>query len=54
MTGLIYGLIETFQLGLGFPVFGALVIILGVQAFFFGLLNDQISQMRREGFKDLE
>jgi glycosyltransferase involved in cell wall biosynthesis len=54
IAGLVYGLIETFQYGLGFPVFGAVVIILGVQAFFFGLLNDQISQMRREGFKDLE
>ena len=54
LGGLIYGIVETITAGLGFPVFGALIIILGVQSFFFGLLNDQISQLRREGFEDIE
>ena len=54
IAGAIYGFIETITVGLGFPVFGALVIILGVQSFFFGLLNDQVSQLRREGFEDVE
>lgn len=52
--GTIYGIIETITVGQGFPVFGALVIILGVQAFFFGLLNDQISLQRRERFEKYE
>jgi glycosyltransferase involved in cell wall biosynthesis len=46
--GSLYGFVEAFSVREGFPVFGALIIILGVQALFFGLLNDQISLMRRE------
>jgi glycosyltransferase involved in cell wall biosynthesis len=51
LIGMVYGLIETFAVRQGFPVFGALVIILGVQTLFFGLLNDQISLQRRERFE---
>lgn len=50
LVGTIYGLFEAFSVRQGFPVFGALLIILGVQSFFFGLLNDQISAQRRERF----
>lgn len=50
-VGLSYGMIEAISLRQGFPVFGALIIILGVQSLFFGLLNDQISLLRREGFE---
>lgn len=46
IPGSVYGLIETFTKGLGFPIFATLVIILGVQALFFGLLADQISALR--------
>jgi glycosyltransferase involved in cell wall biosynthesis len=49
-SGLLYGLIKARQVGLGFPVLAALVVILGVQSFFFGLLCDQISALRRERF----
>ena len=48
LVGSIYGLVEAFAQREGFPVLGALVIILGVQSLFFGLLNDQVSLMRRE------
>lgn len=50
LTGLVYGFAKAFIVGLGFPVLAALVVILGVQAFFFGFLGDQISAMRRERF----
>jgi glycosyltransferase involved in cell wall biosynthesis len=50
--GSIYGFAEAISLRQGFPVFGALIIILGVQSLFFGLLNDQISLLRRERFTD--
>jgi glycosyltransferase involved in cell wall biosynthesis len=48
--GLIYGFIKASMIHLGFPIFASLLIILGVQSFFFGLLCDQISAMRREKF----
>ncbi len=45
-----YGFLKASLNGLGFPVLAALVIILGVQSFFFGLLCDQVSALRREKF----
>ncbi len=48
--GLAYGFIKAGINHLGFPVFASLLIILGVQSFFFGLLCDQISALRRERF----
>lgn len=48
LAGLIYGFYKAFTVHLGFPVFGTLVILLGIQSFFFGLLCDQISALRRE------
>jgi len=54
LVGTVYGFAEAIALREGFPVFGALLIILGVQAFFFGLLSDQISQQRRERFEAYE
>ncbi len=50
LIGLIYGFAKALIVGLGFPVLAALIVILGVQAFFFGFLGDQISAMRRERF----
>ncbi len=51
VLGSIYGFAEAISVREGFPVFAALIIILGVQAFFFGLLSDQVSQLRRERFE---
>ena len=51
VIGSIYGFYEAIRFREGFPVFAALIIILGVQSFFFGLLSDQISTMRREKFE---
>ncbi len=51
LGGSVYGFYEALSVREGFPVFAALVIILGVQAFFFGLLSDQVSQLRRERFE---
>jgi glycosyltransferase involved in cell wall biosynthesis len=50
-TGCIYGFYEAIRFREGFPVFAALIIILGVQSLFFGLLSDQVSTMRRERFE---
>lgn len=48
-----YGLIKMLlsEERLGFPVFASLVILLGVQALFFGLLSDQISAARLESLE---
>jgi len=48
VIGLFYGFYKALTVHLGFPVFGTLVISLGIQSFFFGLLCDQISALRRE------
>ena len=50
ISGSIYGVIKALLVGLGIPVLAALVVILGLQSFFFGLLCDQISALRRERF----
>jgi glycosyltransferase involved in cell wall biosynthesis len=50
-AGLIYGLYRAYAERLGFPVLGALAVILGIQILVFGLLADQISALRRERFE---
>jgi glycosyltransferase involved in cell wall biosynthesis len=50
LTGLVYGLIKAFLNRLGFPVLASLLVILGVQSFFFGFVGDQIGALRRERF----
>jgi glycosyltransferase involved in cell wall biosynthesis len=50
LMGFVYGFIKASVIHLGFPTFAAVLITLGVQSFFFGLLCDQISAMRREKF----
>jgi glycosyltransferase involved in cell wall biosynthesis len=50
-AGAVYGIARAVVNGQGIPVLAALVIILGVQSFFFGLLCDQISAHRRERFR---
>ena len=51
LGGLIYGVPKAINTRTGFPVLAALVVILGLQAFFFGLLADQVSQSRLERFE---
>jgi glycosyltransferase involved in cell wall biosynthesis len=48
--GAVYGVIKASINNLGIPVLALLVIVLGIQSFFFGLLCDQISALRRERF----
>lgn len=48
LSGAIYGIFKAFSIHKGFPVFAALLILLGVQSFFFGLICDQISSLRQE------
>jgi glycosyltransferase involved in cell wall biosynthesis len=48
VVGFVYGIYRAYSERLGFPVLGALVIILGIQCLVFGLLADQVSAMRRE------
>jgi hypothetical protein len=50
LMGFGYGFIKAALIHLGFPVFAMLLIVLGVESFFFGLLCDQVSAMRRERF----
>jgi glycosyltransferase involved in cell wall biosynthesis len=51
VLGSVYGIWEAIAYRLGFPVFAAIVIIFGLQSFFFGLLCDQVSSLRRERFE---
>lgn len=51
VTGSVYGFYKALTVHLGFPVFGTLVVFLGIQSFFFGLLCDQISALRRERWR---
>lgn len=48
---LIYGLVKTFTVGAGFPVFAGVIFISGVITFFMALIADQISAMRQERFE---
>lgn len=43
-----YGFFEALTRRRGFPVLAAIVILLGVQALFFGLICDQVSSLRQE------
>lgn len=48
--GALYGVIKASINNLGIPVLALLIMVLGIQSFFFGLLCDQISALRRERF----
>ncbi len=50
VMGSVYGLLKASIVHEGIPIFASLLIILGVQSFFFGLLCDQVSALRRERF----
>ncbi len=48
VIGSIYGFLHAFLLNNGFPVLSAIVISVGVQSLFFGILADQLSSIRIE------
>ena len=50
-TGITYGIFITLKDGTGFPVFGAMLVLTGVNTLLLGLISDQISQMRLEHFE---
>lgn len=50
LVGAVYAFIKANINHLGVPISASLLIILGMQSFFFGLLCDQISALRRERF----
>lgn len=50
LIGLIYGFYIAITQGSGFSSLAVIITVLGIQTLFFGLIMDQISRMRREGF----
>ena len=50
IVGVVYAFIKANINHLGVPISASLLIILGMESFFFGLLCDQISALRRERF----
>ena len=51
ITGLVYGFWIALSQRLGFPVFGSMLVLAGIQTIVLGLVTDQISQMRLEKFE---
>jgi glycosyltransferase involved in cell wall biosynthesis len=51
LLGGVYGLVRALESRQGIPVLAALVILLGMQAFFFGIISDQISMSRLENLE---
>ncbi len=49
--GLIYGFYIAFRFKRGFPVFASVLIITGIFTFFFGVLAEQVTALRREKFE---
>lgn len=52
VVGFLYGIERLIRVGSGFPVGGVLFIIFGVTTFFFGIIAEQISQLRKEKFEE--
>ena len=50
-VGAAYGIIRAVIGGRGLPMLAAIMIVLAIQAFFFGLLADQISAIRKERYE---
>lgn len=51
LLGTAYGLIRALLSGQGIPTLAAVLVFLGIQSFFFGLLADQLSAMRKERYE---
>jgi hypothetical protein len=49
-TGVVYGLYQTLTIGEGFPTFAAVMVLFGAYFSALGLIADQISQLRLQGF----
>lgn len=49
LIGTLHGIIVAMRVGLGIPVLSAIIVIFGLQIFFFGILSAQISALRLEG-----
>lgn len=52
LLGSIYGIAEAVIYGLGVPVLAAIIIIFGLQIFFWGITVAQISKVRKESLED--
>ncbi len=52
LLGAVYGIACAILEGLGVPVLAAIVIVLGIQILFLGILSSQISQLRLEHYND--
>lgn len=52
LIGVVYGIYKLFSVGLSFPVGGFIFIFIGVISFFCGIINDQISDLRKEMFRE--
>ncbi len=52
--GMAYGLSVAFRHERGFPVLAAILIISGVLTFFMGLIADQIAELRKERFENVD
>ena len=52
LLGSIYGIAEAIIYGLGVPVLAAIIIIFGLQIFFWGITVAQISKVRKESLED--
>lgn len=50
-VGITYGIWTTISEGIGFPVFGAVLVLAGIIVVMLGLITDQISQLRLEKFE---
>lgn len=52
LLGSVYGVVEAIIYGLGVPVLAAIIIIFGLQIFFWGITVAQISKIRKESLED--
>lgn len=54
LTGIVYSLVIMYRNQLGVPIAGLLMIMTGLLTLFMALIADQLSQIRRERFEDLD
>lgn len=54
VPGLLYGLAVAMVRGQGFPTLSGIAIIAGLLTFFMGIIADQVVEMRKERFSDID
>ena len=54
MIATVYGVVKTVSTGLGFPTFAAVMFMSGAYLVALGLIADQVSQLRLQGFANDE